>query len=82
MIYVCVRFNAKANPVPTKTTHNTTVEVLWTVIPILILVAIAIPSLRLLYDPARHSAGRHDSEGHRQSELELDLRVSRPWKER
>lgn len=49
MIYVMVRFNAKANPVPSKTTHNTTVEVLWTVIPILILVAIAIPSLRLLY---------------------------------
>lgn len=49
MIYVMVRFNAKANPVPSKTTHNTLVEVLWTVIPILILVAIAIPSLRLLY---------------------------------
>jgi cytochrome c oxidase subunit 2 len=49
MVYVMVKFNAKANPVPSKTTHNTTVEVLWTVIPILILVAIAIPSLRLLY---------------------------------
>jgi cytochrome c oxidase subunit 2 len=49
MIYVMVRFNAKANPVPSKTTHNSTVEVLWTVIPILILVAIAIPSLKLLY---------------------------------
>ncbi len=49
LMYVTVKFNAKANPVPSKTTHNTTVEVLWTVIPILILVAIAIPSLRLLY---------------------------------
>ena len=49
LAYVTVKFNAKANPVPSKTTHNTTVEVLWTVIPILILVAIAIPSLRLLY---------------------------------
>jgi cytochrome c oxidase subunit II len=49
LIYVCVKFNAKANPVPSKTTHNTTVEVLWTVIPILILVGIAIPSFRLLY---------------------------------
>ncbi len=49
MLYVMVKFNAKANPVPSKTTHNTLVEVLWTVIPILILVAIAIPSLRLLY---------------------------------
>ena len=49
LIYVMVKFNSKANPVPSKTTHNTTVEVLWTVIPILILVVIAIPSFRLLY---------------------------------
>ncbi|HLF22163.1 MAG TPA: cytochrome c oxidase subunit II, partial [Aestuariivirga sp.] len=49
LIYVMVRFNAKANPVPSKTTHNTLVEVLWTVIPIIILVIIAIPSFRLLY---------------------------------
>ncbi len=49
LLYVMVRFNAKANPVPSKTTHNTMIEVLWTVIPVLILVGIAIPSLRLLY---------------------------------
>jgi cytochrome c oxidase subunit 2 len=49
LVYVMVKFNAKANPVPSKTTHNATVEVLWTVIPELILVAIAIPSFRLLY---------------------------------
>lgn len=49
LIYVMVKFNAKANPVPSKTTHNTTIEVLWTVIPIVILVVIAIPSFRLLY---------------------------------
>jgi cytochrome c oxidase subunit 2 len=49
LLYVMIRFNAKANPVPSKTTHNTLVEVLWTVIPILILVTIAIPSFRLLY---------------------------------
>ena len=49
LIYVMIKFNAKANPVPSKTTHNTMVEVLWTVIPILILVFIAVPSLRLLY---------------------------------
>jgi cytochrome c oxidase subunit II len=49
MGYIMVKFNAKANPIPSKTTHNTLIEVLWTVIPILILVAIAIPSLRLLY---------------------------------
>lgn len=49
LIYVVVKFNAKANPVPSKNTHNTLVEVAWTVVPILILVAIAIPSLRLVY---------------------------------
>ncbi len=49
MLYIFVKFNAKANPVPSKTTHHTGLEVAWTVIPILILVAIAIPSLRLLY---------------------------------
>ena len=49
LIIVMVRFNSKSNPVPSKTTHNTTVEVLWTLIPIIILVAIAIPSFRLLY---------------------------------
>jgi len=49
LIYVMVRFNAKANPVPSKTTHNTFIEVVWTVVPILILVVIAIPSFRLLY---------------------------------
>jgi cytochrome c oxidase subunit 2 len=49
LIYVMVKFNAKANPVPSRTTHNTAIEVAWTVIPILILVVIAIPSFRLLY---------------------------------
>jgi cytochrome c oxidase subunit II len=49
LIYVMVRFNAKANPVPSKTTHHVGLEVAWTLIPVLILVAIAIPSFRLLY---------------------------------
>jgi cytochrome c oxidase subunit II len=49
LIYVMVKFNAKANPVPSKTTHHVGIEIAWTVIPILILVAIAIPSFRLLY---------------------------------
>jgi cytochrome c oxidase subunit 2 len=49
LIYVCIRFSAKNNPVPSKTTHNVTVEVVWTVIPILILLVIAVPSLRLHY---------------------------------
>ena len=49
LMWVCVKFNAKANPVPSRTTHNTLVEVVWTVVPILILIGIAIPSFRLLY---------------------------------
>ncbi len=49
LVYVMVRFNAKANPVPSKTSHNTTIEVVWTVAPILILLVIAVPSFRLLY---------------------------------
>ena len=49
LVWIAVRFNAKANPTPTATTHNTVLEVLWTVIPVAILVAIAIPSFRLLY---------------------------------
>jgi len=47
--YVLVRFNAKSNPVPSKTTHNTVIEVLWTAVPVMILVIIAIPSFKLLY---------------------------------
>jgi cytochrome c oxidase subunit 2 len=48
LIYVLVRFSEKANPVPSKTTHHVGLEVAWTVLPILILVAISIPSFRLL----------------------------------
>ena len=49
MLYVMYRFNEHANPTPSRSTHNTVLEVAWTVIPILILVAIAIPSFRLLH---------------------------------
>nr|WP_244595432.1 cytochrome c oxidase subunit II [Bosea lathyri] len=48
LLYVAWRFNEKSNPVPSKTTHNALLEVAWTVIPVLILVVIAIPSFRLL----------------------------------
>lgn len=48
MLYVCWRFSEKKNPTPSKTTHSTVLEVAWTVVPILILLAIAIPSFRLL----------------------------------
>jgi cytochrome c oxidase subunit 2 len=49
LIIVVVKFNAKANPVPSRTTHNTLIEVAWTLIPVLILVTIAVPSFRLLF---------------------------------
>lgn len=49
LVIVAVRFNERANPVPSKTSHNTMIEVAWTVIPVLILVLIAIPSFRLLH---------------------------------
>jgi cytochrome c oxidase subunit II len=50
LLAICVlRFNEKSNPVPSRTTHNVLLEVLWSVVPVLILVVIAIPSFRLLY---------------------------------
>ncbi|KJC33645.1 cytochrome C oxidase subunit II [Bradyrhizobium sp. LTSP885] len=49
LVIVVVKFNSKANPVPSKTTHNTLIEVAWTLIPVLILVGIAVPSFRLLF---------------------------------
>ena len=53
LVIVIVRFNARANPVPSRTTHNTTIEVIWTVVPVLILVTIAVPSFRLLFSSSR-----------------------------
>jgi cytochrome c oxidase subunit 2 len=49
LLTVMIRFNARANPVPSRTTHNTLVEVLWTIVPIGILLAIAVPSFKLLF---------------------------------
>jgi cytochrome c oxidase subunit 2 len=49
MVVIVVKFNAKSNPTPSRTTHNTFIEVAWTVVPILILLVIAIPSFKLLY---------------------------------
>jgi cytochrome c oxidase subunit 2 len=49
LIWVMIRYNAKRNPVPSQTSHNTILEIAWTVIPVLILVVIAIPSFRLIY---------------------------------
>jgi cytochrome c oxidase subunit 2 len=60
LAWVMIRYNSRSNPVPSKTSHNTLIEVVWTVVPVLILIGIAIPSFSLLfaqYDPARAIAG-------------------------
>jgi len=49
LLIVIVRFNARSNPTPSRTTHNPLIEVIWTVVPVIILVAIAIPSFKLLF---------------------------------
>ena len=49
LVAVVVKFNARSNPIPSRTTHNTLIEVAWTLIPVLILVGIAVPSFRLLF---------------------------------
>jgi cytochrome c oxidase subunit 2 len=57
LIYVMIRFNARRHPVPSQATHNTLIEVIWTTVPIIVLVAIWLPSLRLLYytDRTQHA---------------------------
>jgi cytochrome c oxidase subunit II len=49
LVIIFVRFNARANPIPSKTTHNTPIEVIWTLVPVIILVTIAVPSFKLLF---------------------------------
>ena len=50
LLLVCiVRFNARTNPTPSRTTHNTPIEILWTIVPVIILAVIAVPSFRLLF---------------------------------
>jgi cytochrome c oxidase subunit 2 len=56
LLYVIVRYRRGAHPVPSRTTHNTVVEIVWTLVPVLVLVAIAVPSIRLLahqYSPPK-----------------------------
>ena len=50
LVTVVIKFNARANPVPSRTTHNTLIELAWTLIPVLMLVSIAIPSFKLLFE--------------------------------
>ena len=53
LLIIMVRFNARANPTPSRTTHNTLLEVIWTLVPVAILVTIAIPSFKLLFFEGR-----------------------------
>lgn len=53
LLFVMIRFNAKANPVPSKTTHNAKLEFLWTIVPVIILIVISVPSMKLLYKADR-----------------------------
>jgi cytochrome c oxidase subunit II len=57
LLYVIIRFSARRNPVPSRATHNTVIEMTWTIVPVLILVVIAIPSFKLMYymDAAKNS---------------------------
>ncbi len=75
LVIVIVRFNARANPTPSRTTHNTLIEVLWTVIPVVILFAIAIPSFKLLVSRARRAEAGSDHQGDRQAVV-LELQLS------
>jgi cytochrome c oxidase subunit 2 len=49
LVYVCIRYRASANPNPSRTSHNTLIEILWTAVPVIILVVVAIPSFKNLY---------------------------------
>lgn len=49
LIYVVIRFNSKANPTPATFSHHSLIEVIWTVVPIIILIVVAVPSMKLLY---------------------------------
>jgi cytochrome c oxidase subunit II len=59
LVWIMIRFNKRSNPNPSKTTHNTMIEIVWTLVPVLILVVIAVPSIRLIaaqYEPAPENA--------------------------
>ncbi len=58
LIYVCLRYNERANPTPSRVTHNSLLEVAWTVVPVVILLVIAVPSFKLLY--AQHEFPKPD----------------------
>ena len=75
LVWIVVRYHAGANPAPSKVHHNTLLEVAWTMIPVIILVVIAIPSFRLLYFEAAIPKPDVHHQGDRQAVV-LDLRIS------
>ena len=75
LAYVVYRFNEQANPVASRTVHNTPLEIAWTVLPALILVVIAVPSFRLLAQQLIIPVAGHDPEGDRLA-MALELRLS------
>jgi len=76
LVYIIFRFNARANPTPSRTTHNTLLEVMWTIVPVFILLFIAIPSFKLLFTELDVPAVGPDHQGDRQAVV-LELRLSR-----
>lgn len=77
LAYTCIRFRKKANPVPSTNSHNTVIEVIWTVVPILILAAIFIPSYRTHYDCV-HSIGCNEDGVPSEADLTLKI-VGYQW---
>ena len=83
LLTVMLRFNAQANPRPTRTTHNALIEVIWTIVPVIILLAIAVPSFRLLFvqldlpKPDLVQRLRPDRWRRRRGDLELAYGVER-----
>lgn len=69
LVWVVLRYNAKANPVPSKTTHHVLLEIVWTIVPVLILILIAIPSYKLLFYLDRVPAAAED-------ETNMTLKIS------
>lgn len=72
LLYVCVRYHHRVNKNPSKNAHNTTIEIIWTVVPILILAAIFIPSYRLHYD-CIHTIGCNEEGTPEEADLTLKV---------
>lgn len=77
LVYVCIRFSKKNNPVASKNSHNTLIEIIWTAVPVVILVAIAIPSFRAHYN-CMHSIGCNEDGVPSKPDLTLKI-VGNQW---